>query len=387
MQAGWDWARETHDVTVTDERGHRVAHWTLGHREDELVSTMQRLAELEEPGDLPIAIETRSGLVVDRLLAAGHPVVPVHPNAFHALRPRWGASRAKSDAGDSYKLAEFLRTNLDADENTLRVLAPTLPETVHLRQLCRGRGSQFTARLVAADQLRALLDHHWPGPGHVFDRVDSPIALAFLARYPTPSSAQRVTPAVMARFLKRHGYSGKKEPAELVARLRRAPRPASTLPEDLLTGLVSAHIAQLQTSLELLRGLERLIASRVGIHPYAHVFAAMPRGRHPEPGPDRGRGGSDPGARRERRTGRSRGRSRASHLRLWQEAVGGLPGLGQPPRQASPDRLRRQQSPRRSLGRQPLCQCPLPRPPASPRDPHPGPRLGPDHVAVLAHQH
>ena len=196
MQAGWDWARETHDVTVTDERGHRVAHWTLGHREDELVSTMQRLAELEEPGDLPIAIETRSGLVVDRLLAAGHPVVPVHPNAFHALRPRWGASRAKSDAGDSYKLAEFLRTNLDADENTLRVLAPTLPETVHLRQLCRGRGSQFTARLVAADQLRALLDHHWPGPGHVFDRVDSPIALAFLARYPTPSSAQRVTPAV-----------------------------------------------------------------------------------------------------------------------------------------------------------------------------------------------
>lgn len=277
MQAGWDWARETHDVTVTDERGHRVAHWTLGHREDELVSTMQRLAELEEPGDLPIAIETRSGLVVDRLLAAGHPVVPVHPNAFHALRPRWGASRAKSDAGDSYKLAEFLRTNLDADENTLRVLAPTLPETVHLRQLCRGRGSQFTARLVAADQLRALLDHHWPGPGHVFDRVDSPIALAFLARYPTPSSAQRVTPAVMARFLKRHGYSGKKEPAELVARLRRAPRPASTLPEDLLTGLVSAHIAQLQTSLELLRGLERLIASRVGIHPYAHVFAAMPR--------------------------------------------------------------------------------------------------------------
>ena len=127
MQAGWDWAQETHDVTVTDERGHRVAHWTLRHREDELVSTMQRLAELEEPGDLPVAIETRSGLVVDRLLAAGHPVVPVHPNAFHALRPRWGAARAKSDAGDSYKLAEFLRTNLDADENTLRVLAPTLP--------------------------------------------------------------------------------------------------------------------------------------------------------------------------------------------------------------------------------------------------------------------
>jgi len=62
-----------------------------------------------------------------------------------------------------------------------------------------------------------------------------------------------------------------------VARLRRAPRPASSLPEDLLTGLVTAHISQLQTSLGLLRGLEQLIASRVATHPYAHLFAAMPR--------------------------------------------------------------------------------------------------------------
>ena len=277
MQAGWDWAQDTHDVTVTDERGHRVAHWTLRHREDELVSTMQRLVEFTDPADLPVVIETRSGLVVDRLLAAGHPVVPVHPNAFHALRPRWGAARAKSDAGDSYKLAEFLRTNLDADETTLRVLDPTLPETVHLRQLCRSRGSQFTARLVAADQLRALLDHHWPGPAHVFDRVDSPIALTFLDRYPTPAIAQRMTPAVMSRFLKRHGYSGKKEPAELVARLRRAPRPASTLPGDVLTGLVSAHITQLRTALQVLRELESLITGQVIAHPYAHLFAAMPR--------------------------------------------------------------------------------------------------------------
>jgi len=33
--------------------------------------------------------------------------VPVHPTAFWAARPRWGASGAKSDAGDSYKLADY----------------------------------------------------------------------------------------------------------------------------------------------------------------------------------------------------------------------------------------------------------------------------------------
>lgn len=53
-----------------------------------------------------MVIETTSGLVVDRLLATGHPVVPIHPNAFNAARPRWRASGAKSDPGDSYKLAD-----------------------------------------------------------------------------------------------------------------------------------------------------------------------------------------------------------------------------------------------------------------------------------------
>jgi transposase len=277
MQVGWDWAKDAHDVTVTDELGHRLAHWTPRHLECEIASTMQRLAGFADPGDLPVAIETRGGLVVDRLLAAGHPVVPVHPNAFHALRPRWGAARAKSDAGDSYKLAEFLRTNLDADETALRVLSPTLPATVHLRQLCRTRGCQFTARLVAADQLRALLDHHWPGPAQLFDRVDSPIALTFLQRYPTPHSAARVTPAVMTRFLQRQGYSGKKDPAELVARLRRAPRPAGTLPDEVLVGLVTAHVTQLRTALSVLRDVEHLIATQVVGHPYAGLFATMPR--------------------------------------------------------------------------------------------------------------
>ena len=44
-----------------------MAHWALRHREDDLVSTMQRLAELDEPGDLPVAIETRRGLRVGPL--------------------------------------------------------------------------------------------------------------------------------------------------------------------------------------------------------------------------------------------------------------------------------------------------------------------------------
>lgn len=120
MQGGWDWARSTHSVAVTDERGQLVASWRLAHGEGELAATLQRLAGLCPPAELPVGIEARTGLIVERLLAAGHPVVAVHPNAFHAARPRWGASGAKSDAGDAIKLAEFVRTELDAEHATVR---------------------------------------------------------------------------------------------------------------------------------------------------------------------------------------------------------------------------------------------------------------------------
>src|SRR5690606_7695383 len=110
MHVGWDWASEGHDITIIDSAGQIIDRWAPTHDEAGITTSLQRLAGHGSPDDLPIAIEATHSLVIDRLLAAGHPVVPIHPNAFHAARPRWGASKAKSDPGDSYKLADYLRT-------------------------------------------------------------------------------------------------------------------------------------------------------------------------------------------------------------------------------------------------------------------------------------
>src|SRR5262245_19414359 len=111
MFVGWDWASATHDVTVLDQHGAIVDRWAFDHSEQALTATLARLAQHGLPGSMPVIIERADGLVVERLLAAGHPVVPVHPTSFHAARPRWGASGAKYDPGDSYKLADYLRTD------------------------------------------------------------------------------------------------------------------------------------------------------------------------------------------------------------------------------------------------------------------------------------
>jgi len=108
-------------------------------------------------------------------------VVPIHPNAFNAARSGWGASRAKSDPGM--------------------------------------RDDHVQARVAASNQLQALLDAHWPGAVRIFADLAGEIALDFLERCPTaPFGEPR-----LAAFLKRLSRGGRRSPAELLERQRRAP--------------------------------------------------------------------------------------------------------------------------------------------------------------------
>ena len=69
---GWDWASTAHDVTVIDSAGERMHRMAIPHTEDGIARAVATLADYGDPGELPVAIETTRGLVVDRLLAAGH---------------------------------------------------------------------------------------------------------------------------------------------------------------------------------------------------------------------------------------------------------------------------------------------------------------------------
>jgi transposase len=149
---------------------------------------------------------------------AGYPVVPIHPNAVKACRPRYSAAGGKNDLGDAYLLADVLRT----DGHRFRPLEPASDEIKALRALVRTRDDLVAQRLATANQLRAVLESFWPGAAQLFYQVDSPIALTFLRRYPTPGSAAHLGEKRMASFLRSQGYPGRKSAAEMLMRLRAA---------------------------------------------------------------------------------------------------------------------------------------------------------------------
>lgn len=259
---------------VEDAAGRAVDRFTVAHSAEGFERLIGRLARHGEPGILPVAIERPDGRLVDRLLEAGHRVVPVKTTAIKAWREAEVGSGAKSDPGDARVIAEYLRLR----GHDLRELHPFSAETRALRAVVRTRSDLVQARIAAANQLSASLAAFWPGAGEVFADVWTEIGLAFLERYPTPSAAAHLGEARMAGFLRKHGYSGRRTPAELLERLRVAPHGLADGPEsEARRDGVIAMVRVLRVLNVSIRDLDRSVAAHLGEHPDAEVFRSLPR--------------------------------------------------------------------------------------------------------------
>jgi transposase len=267
--AGIDWAKDTHDVLVADADGERLWAETIPHNEAGITKLCRTLITLKVTR---VAVERPDGLLIERLLDAGLTVLAIHPNMVAAARPRFRPAGGKSDRFDAFVLCELART----DHHRFRALTPDSDQTKALRALTRGRQVLVEQRVALCNQLRAELERFWPGAVELFSDLDSPISLAFLKRYPSPIDARGLGEKRLAQFLARHHYCGRKDPAELLARLRNAPSGrAGELEAEARRGLVLALVAALGPIVEQIRLLTAEIAHAVRAHPDGQIFLSF----------------------------------------------------------------------------------------------------------------
>jgi transposase len=268
--SGIDWAAEHHDVRIADERsGTLLAERRFAHDEAGIDAVIDLLISCEVAR---VAIERPDGLLVGRLLAAGITVMAIHPNQVAAARDRFRAAAGKSDRFDAMVLCELGRT----DAHRFPVLAPCGDETLALRALVRTREDLVVARVALANQLRAHLDAFWPGAARIFSDIDSPIALAFLQRYPSPPDARGLGPKRLAAFLARHAYCGRKTPETLLKRLRSAPTAAiGELETEARRTAVLGLIYALRPIVEQISQLTSEIRGAIRAHPDGPIFLSF----------------------------------------------------------------------------------------------------------------
>ena len=266
--AGIDWAKARHAVCVVDGRGRAVARFEVEHTEAGLRELVRRLTGVEG-----VAIERPDGPVVEALLEAGLPVVVIASRQVKALRARHGLVGNKDDRADAYVLADALRT----DGHRLRRLRPDAPETVALRAAVRARKDLVAHRTALAQQLAAHLALAFPGAVDLFDELASPIARAFLRRFPTAERAAWLSPKRMTAWLAAQGYSGRRNGAELHARLAAAPPGVRGPSADALAAVTLALVAAIAAIDEEAKALAAHIAEQLGRHPDRAIFTGLPR--------------------------------------------------------------------------------------------------------------
>ena len=381
VYAGIDWATADHVACVVDMAGRVTDRFSAAHDKAGIAAM---IAWLRRNKVTEVAIERGDGALVDALLAAGLTVVVITSRQVKNLRSRFGAAGAKDDRFDAFVLADTLRT----DRARLRPLIPDTPATISLRMAVRARRDLVAHRVAAGNQLRAHLAVAFPAGVRLFHDLDSPISLAFLARFGSQDAAAGLDEPAIGAWLATIAVRGRPAPASvLCARLHAAPPGATGAQGAAQAGVTAALTVTLTTLSAQIKALETQIAGQLAGHPDRHIFTSLPRpgtvraarllaeigdcrSRFPDPESLAGLAGVAPVTRRSG--------TRIAHGFRW--------AVNRQLRDAVL-RLRRRLPARQPLGRGHLRQRPRPRqgPPA--RRPHHRPRLDLRHLALLARRH
>jgi transposase len=269
--AGIDWAAADHVACVVDMAGRVTDRFSAAHDKAGIDALISRLCR---GGVSEVAIERSDGVLVAALLAAGLTVVVITSRQVKNLRSRYGAAGAKDDRFDSFVLADTLRT----DRARLRPLIPDAPATITLRAAVRARRDLVAHRVAVCNQLRAHLAVAFPAAVGLFRDLDSPISLAFLARFGSQDAAGQLDEQAITGWLKTLPVRGRPAPAGvLCARLRAAPGGATGQDGAAQAAITAALTATLSMLAAQAKALETEIAAQLATHPDAHIFTSLPR--------------------------------------------------------------------------------------------------------------
>src|SRR6202011_3330116 len=253
---GIDWARDDHAVSIVDNRGVEIHRSTVEHS----TAGLRTLAALlDRTGVGEVAIERPDGPIVDTLLTAGVTVVVISPNQLKNLRGRYGSAGNKDDRFDAFVLADTLRT----DRARLRPLVPGTPATISLRMPVRPRRDLVRHRVAVCTQLRAPLAVAFPAAITLFHDLDSPISLAFLARFGSQDAAAGLDEQAIGAWLATIAVRGRPAPASVLhARLQAAPPGAAGADGAAQAGITAALTATLAALSAQIKALQTQIAAQ-----------------------------------------------------------------------------------------------------------------------------
>lgn len=243
--AGVDWASESHHVVLTDRDGRKIGERVFPHGGEglaEMAAWLLAITGATEAAQIYVAIEMPHGPVVETLMERGFKVHAINPKQVDRFRDRFTVAGAKDDSRDGEVMASALRT----DQHCFRLLAPTDPVVVELREWSRIAEELAEERTRLANRLRDQLWRYFPAMIELENDLAADWLIALWETVPTPERAKRIRDTTIAKLLKLHRIR-RIDAAGVLAVLRQ--KPLQLAPGA--TEAATAHVATLVARIRL----------------------------------------------------------------------------------------------------------------------------------------
>jgi transposase len=268
--AGFDWARDHHDVVIVDGQGQIVADFRLEHT---LEGWRQFQEQVKPYPALTVAIETSQGAAVDQLLQRDCSVYPVNPLSAKSYRERKAPSGNKTDRLDAWSLAEALRL----DGQHWKALQPLDPLTQQLQLLCRDEIRLIEQRTALVNQLQQALVEYYPAALQAFEDWTEPFCWDFIIQFPTPEKLALAGKRRWEKFLHTQKLWRPQTSAQRLEIFQNARQFCGSAAVTAAKSLLALSLAKLLHALQLQLDLYRQqIEALFKQHPDHDLFGSLP---------------------------------------------------------------------------------------------------------------
>jgi len=196
-----DWADQKHVWAMEIPGQTKPQMGSLSHTPEAVDAWAAELASRFGGQSIAVALEQSRGPLVFMLTKYPHLIIyPVHCSTLANYRKSFRPSGAKDDPIDAQLILDILARHRDK----LRPLRTDTVETRTIQFLVEERRKLVDQKTACTNRLTAHLKMYFPQALGWFGELGSPIAVAFLERWPTLSDVQKSRPATIRKFYTSH---------------------------------------------------------------------------------------------------------------------------------------------------------------------------------------
>jgi hypothetical protein len=269
-----DWAKTKHDYCLSLPGEGRLEKGVLSHDPVKIQHWLDQLHERFGGQKIAIALEQSKGPFINALYGYDFlDIYPINPQTAAKYRRMFTPSGAKNDSLDAASMLDLLVKHRDQ----LRLLRLDTPEARKLNAYCQKRREVVDRRTAAIHRLAAALESYYPQAITMTGDLHTPMAQAFLQRWPSFQKLKSAREKTLRDFYHRHNSRSIAAIEKRLA-LARQSLPLTTDPAACEAGQteVEALCMEVQTLNRIIAHYDAEIQKLFKAQPNHRIFASFP---------------------------------------------------------------------------------------------------------------